>query len=77
MNFIVLETLFHALTFQDGDKHVPVAVPAYLLFKNVVKLVLCLVPLFLPVKLDIIFSIRYVQAIFKVSSLQIRVLRRR
>ena len=41
-----LERNLHALPFQVGDKHVPVAAPADLPFENVVKLVFGLVRLF-------------------------------
>lgn len=59
----VTEMYFHALTFQVGDKHVPVAAPADFRFEDVVKLIFRLVRLFQAVALDIILTASHVQAV--------------
>ena len=50
----VTEMHFRSLPFQIGDKHVPVSTSADLRFKDVVKLVLCLIRLFQSVTFDIL-----------------------
>ena len=61
----VAEIHFHTLPFQVGDKHVPVAAPAYFGFEYVVKLILRLVWFFQAVALDILLTANHVQAVFQ------------
>ena len=56
---------FRSLPFQIGDKHVPVSTSADLRFKDVVKLVLCLIRLFQSVTFDILLAVCHVQAVFQ------------
>ena len=61
----VTEMHFRSLPFQIGDKHVPVSTSADLRFKDVVKLVLCLIRLFQSVTFDILLAVCHVQAVFQ------------
>ena len=53
----VLETDFHALSLQVGDKHVPVAAPADFRFEDVVQLISRPVRFFQTVALDVLLAV--------------------
>lgn len=75
---LVLELHFHSLPFQVGNKHIPIAAPADFRFNDVVKLILRPVRLsFRRLRLTLSFPLAMCKPHFKVSSLQIQVLRNR
>jgi len=61
----VLETDFHALPLQVGDKHVPVAISAGFRFEDVVQLIFRLVWLFLSIALYVLLAFSHVQTVFQ------------